>query len=531
MALPIIWNADWRDRVWSQLDRPWDLIVIGGGITGAGILREAARMGLQVLLVEGQDFASGTSSRSSKLVHGGFRYLKNAQLQVTLQSLRERERLLRDGKGLIERLGFLFAGFEGDRYPLWTIGLGLIIYDLLVLQWRHQYYQPLEFKALCPPVTNPSLRGGYRYFDALTDDARLVFRIIREAVADGGLALTYTSVVSLLRTFRGRVCGVQVQDQASSDRTLEIQAKVVINATGAWGDELRGQLGLTRRLRSLRGSHLVISKDRLPLTRAVTFAHPSDGRPVFAVPWENIILMGTTDVDHPPPIPVDPVISSPEIDYLMEALVHAFPGQALKHRDVQAAYAGVRAVQNTGKANPSQESREHIIWNEEGLVTVSGGKLTTYRLMAMEVLRKLRGILPQIFSTRKSGKILNPIKEIGSIQGSPLDPQSLVRLAGRYGTEVGTLLETISADELQFIPGTKSLWGELRWAARVEAVVHLDDLLLRRVRLGLTLPQGGLEYSQRIQAIVQTELGWDQQRWNLEVEQYQQLLKKSYRIN
>src|SRR5512134_1381266 len=186
-----MWTQGWRERLWSELDRSWDLIVIGGGITGAGILREAVRAGLRALLVEGHDFASGTSSRSSKLVHGGFRYLKNGQIKLTLESVRERERLLKEGRGLVNPLGFLLANYHGDAIPGWVFGAGLVFYDLLAFQWGHRRYDAYDMHDLCPPLAQEGLTGGYRYFDAQTDDARLVLRLIQESVGGGGAALNY----------------------------------------------------------------------------------------------------------------------------------------------------------------------------------------------------------------------------------------------------------------------------------------------------------------------------------------------------
>ena len=169
-----MWKTGWRDGIWSEIKQPWDVIIIGGGITGAGILREATRVGLKTLMVEAHDFASGTSSRSSKLVHGGFRYLKNAQIRLTYYAVRERERLLREGRGLVNPLSFLMTSFPTDPFPSWVMGLGLTVYDLLAFRWGHQYYDEKGLRELCPLLSNPQLLGGQRYIDAMTDDARLV---------------------------------------------------------------------------------------------------------------------------------------------------------------------------------------------------------------------------------------------------------------------------------------------------------------------------------------------------------------------
>lgn len=237
------WNDGWRNRAWENVDQEWDLIIIGGGITGAGVLRQAVDAGFKALLVEAHDFGSGTSSRSSKLVHGGLRYLKTAQLRMIFESIREREYLLEQGRGLVTPLGFLYARLQGDHMPGWIFGLGLCAYDLMARQWQHRAYDVLDMRELCPPLSSPALRGGYRFFDAQTDDARLVLRLLRDSVESGGMALNYTRAVDLLRTREGRVTGVLLQDTSgNSQRTAEVKASVVINATGAWVDEMRQKI-------------------------------------------------------------------------------------------------------------------------------------------------------------------------------------------------------------------------------------------------------------------------------------------------
>ncbi|GAB4157002.1 MAG: glycerol-3-phosphate dehydrogenase/oxidase [Candidatus Promineifilaceae bacterium] len=524
-----MWSKGWRDTVWAQLDRPWDVIVIGGGITGAGIFREAARVGLRVLLVEARDFGCGTSSRSSKLVHGGLRYLKNAQLKVTMESVGERERLLDEGRGLVQPLGFVYASFKGDKIPPWVFGAGLAVYDVLGLKWGHKQYDNEGILHLAPHLTGANLKTGFRYFDAQTDDARLTLRVIREGVTGGGVALNYAPVVGLLRQQNGQVCGVRVRDQAPANqgRMAEAQAAVVINATGAWADELRQQVGGSERLRQLRGSHLVFAAQRFPLTRAISYAHPTDQRPVFAIPWEGVTLFGTTDVDHKAAQLHDPGMSAAELDYLLTGLAYAFPELALGAEDVVSTFAGIRPVINTGKADPSKESREHVLWREAGLLTVAGGKLTTFRVMAHDALNRVRRELPGKPTFRERDRVLDEPADPGSL-ADMLQPGMKVRLGGRYGRDLPALLAAAAPAELTFIADSISLWAELRWAARAEGVVHLDDLLLRRVRLGLLLPRGGLDQMAQIRAIVQPELGWDDTRWQQEEAAYRQLWQQRY---
>lgn len=531
----MMWTIGWRDQVWSNLNQRWDLIIIGGGITGAGILREATRAGFKALLVEAEDFASGTSSRSSKLVHGGLRYLRNAQLKLTYNSVWERERLIQEGRGLIIPMSFLMTCFSSDPLPSWTFGIGLIIYDLLALKWEHRYYDSKGIRALCPILSETNLRGGYRYIDAQTDDARLVLRILREACREGGTALNYARVEGFCRTHSGQICGVVLRDTASpkSNRTIELSSPLVINATGAWADILRakslplGKHALKHHLRRLRGSHLVFPSVKLPLNRAISFCHPQDGRPVFAFPWLGVTIVGTTDIDHEDQELSNPFIRPQEVDYLMSAVNHAFPILHLEEGDIQCTYSGIRAVLDTGKSNPSKESREHIIWFENGLLTVAGGKLTTFRLTAHDALRKVRRFLPNERQYSIRSRMLDKTN-IEMLQKVALDPSIKMNLLGKYGIEALEMTNMGNPDDLEPFASSNILWGELRWVCRNEGVVHLDDLLLRRVRLGLLLPNGGVSLLNRIRTIVQTELKWDDHKWSEEAHNYQQLWQKAH---
>ena len=530
-----MWNSGWRDALWSSLEDPWDLIIVGGGITGAGILREATRVGMRALLVEAKDFASGASSRSSKLVHGGFRYLQNAQIKLTWESVRERERLLKEGRGLINPLGFLMAGFRDDPLPLWVMGIGLVIYDSLALKWGHRFYDAYDLRELCPPLREEGLLGGYRYFDAQTDDSRLVLRVLQEAVRGGAAALNYAPVAALVRKQSGQVCGVRLIDCSpeGEGREAEVIAPLVINATGAWADRLRSEVGGRERMRQLRGSHLIFPAQRLPLTRAVSLWHPRDGRPVFAIPWEGVTLVGTTDADHTHGMDREPSISQAEVEYLLEVVQWAFPEQELETTDILSTFSGVRPVIDTGKPNPSQESREHVLWNEAGLLTVTGGKLTTFRLMAIDALRAtqagLSKRLPRLHIPDPSQSVLDPSLEEISFP-SELKPKDRLRLMGRYGAEVVQLIATASESDWLKIPGSPYTMAELRWAARAEGVLHLDDLLLRRTRLGLLLPEGGRLLLSSLRPIIQAETGWDDRRWDAEKRRYAQIWHSFYSL-
>lgn len=519
-----MWKNGFRDEIWSRLDQKWDLIVVGGGITGAGILGEAVRHGKKVLLLEAQDFSSGTSSRSTKLVHGGLRYLRQGQFLVTRKSVRERERLMDEGVGLINPLGFSLTKFPGDQMPKWMYGVGLAMYDALAWKWAHERQSRDEIITRVPPLAGSDVQGGYRYFDAQTDDSRLVLRVLREAVKQGGTAINYARAEKLLRTSDGAVRGVVVRDVApGASRTAEVQAKVVINATGAWADELRGELGQPKRLRKIRGSHLTFKADRLPLPEAVSLLHPRDHRAVFAIPWEGVSIFGTTDVDHGA-LDDEPAISQAETEYLLEAVQRAFPGAEITERDIISTWSGVRPVIDTGKSDPSKESREHAIWKEDGLLTITGGKLTTFAVMARDALAAAEEDLGEL-GDRTRVLEANP-PEIA--WPTSLSETDRVRLLGRFGPEIAAIVA--DAKGCRHIDGSIALWSELRHAAREEGCVTLSDLLLRRVRLGLLLPNGGLDHVGEIRRIAQPELGWDDAKWEREEASYRKTWKKAYAL-
>ncbi len=517
-----MWRRGFRDEVWSRLDQPWDVLVVGGGITGAGILGEAARNGQRALLVEAQDFASGTSSRSTKLVHGGLRYLRQGQFLQTRQCVRERERLIEEGAGLVNRVSFSLASFPGDGMPKWLYGVGLALYDAIAWKWAHQRLTREQLVGRIPTLAGSAVEGGYEYIDGQVDDARLVIRVLREAVQRGGTALNYIRAEQLLRTSDGRVRGVVLRDVApGATRTAEVEAKVVINATGAWADELRGQFQQPRRLRRIRGSHLVFRADRIPIPGAVSFLHPRDHRAVFAIPWEGVVIAGTTDVDHPD-LSNEPTISEAEAGYILESLQRAFPSLELSAKDAIATYSGVRPVIDTGKADPSKESREHVVWRENGMVTITGGKLTTFALMAREALAAAQEDLGPL---RTRTRVFDSNPE-GISWPAAIPIADRFRLLGRFGAEASAI--AADTENTQRIDGTVSLWSELRHSARSEAVVTLSDLLLRRVRLGLLLPNGGQDQLEQIRRLAQPELGWDDLRWDAEEAAYRAAWKLGY---
>jgi glycerol-3-phosphate dehydrogenase len=507
-----------RELTWKRLENhgPWDLVIVGGGITGVGLLHEATRRGYDALLVEQGDFASGTSSRSSKLVHGGLRYLAQGDLRLTWQSVRERERLLDELPGLVEPIGFLMPSYTGDRMGKRMMRTGLRIYDFFGSGMKHKALSVNELLMLAPRLRLDRLAGGFWYRDAQTDDARLVLRVLFDALAAGASALNYARVEELISRDE-KVSGVVLRDR-EQDRSIRVEARAVVNATGAWADVLRAGVDAKPAIRPLRGSHLLFPSWRFSVAQAVAFRHPGDGRPMFAYPWEGLTLLGTTDLDHEHPLDEPPHISEAEAASLVEAARAAFPGLNLHVNDAVSSYSGVRPVIGTGKKDPSKESREHVIWQERGLWTVTGGKLTTFREIAREAVDKFGLELPKGGTKAPKRARFQPPPQ-GARWGE-LDVLERRRLAGRYGTWTPALIESSREGELERIPETWFLWAELRHAARVERVVHLEDLLLRRVRAGLILQDGGAEHLGRIRQICKEELSWSDARWAKEEDMY-----------
>lgn len=518
----------WRIDTWSNLDQGWDIIVIGGGITGAGVLNLAAQKGLKVILLEANDFAFGTSSRSSKLVHGGIRYLRNYQFDVVRESVKERERLLKESNGLVDPLRFIFPSYEDYQHETKMMRLGIILYDLLAPKWQHRSLNKTNVIKALPSLTQEHLLGGEEYCDAQVDDSRLVLRVIMDGLRFGGYALNYANVIGFCKSKNGQVEGVIVQDQSGKlvPKVKELKGKVIINATGPWSDQVRQGVSGGPKLRPLRGSHLLFLQEKLPIRAAVTMLHPRDGRALFAIPWENRTLIGTTDLDHE--MKEDETrITQSEVDYLLEAAQHSFNTNPVTQEDIVSTFSGLRPVINTNAPTPSKESRAHQIWEENGLISVAGGKLTIFRVMAADALNFCRALLPgHPKFDHRSPCFISPQSE----KREDLLDLQWIMMAGKLGQDVNEFFNESDADQLSSIESIPSLWAELTWAAKHEAVLHLDDLLLRRVRLGILLKNGGIAHLERIKHLTSEALKWSDEQWKAEISRYKSIWQKNYDI-
>jgi len=486
--------------------------------------------------------------------------------------VRERGRLLHDAPGLVEPQRFLMGHYEGRQPTRRTLGIGLAIYDAMAGSRTRSFHSPDEVRVLAPHLATDGLRGASGYLDAKTDDARLVLRVLQEAQRHGARVFNRAAVKSLLRAgdvdaplsslaaegaaavAPGTVVGARIEGAGLTGR---VRARCVVNATGFWADGVRRGLGAPM-LRPLRGSHLVFPLWKLPMAQSVSLLHPRDGRPVFATPWEGVALVGTTDLDHADDPDIEPRITPGEAAYLLEAVRAAFPRLDLRASDAVCSFAGVRPVVDDRAAgrDPSKAPREHVVRDEQGLVTVTGGKLTTFRINALDALRHAAphlaarpgragfaaslsaGQAPDDespaamraddFAYRQSDPILAPLPDSPALAALPHGLRS--RLLGRHGAQAAALLGESAAADADVVPGTATPWAELHWALRHEQVRFLDDLLLRRTRLGLLLPDGAAALLPRLEPVAREALRWSAGEWRDQCERYARLVAQCYSV-
>jgi len=511
-----------RDALFLALgEEVFDVLVIGGGITGAGVARDAALRGLRVALVEKNDYASGTSSRSSRLVHGGVRYLEHGQLGLVFESSRERRTLQRIAPHLVRPLAFTWPVYRGARVPRWKLGAGLLLYDVLSL-YRNQKHERLDANAVHthePALRTDALVGGARYWDAATDDVRLTLATVLSAQRAGAVVLNHTAVVALVRE-AGRVAGATVS-ATLDEGTATVHAKVVVNATGPWSDEIE-RMADARAGAGVRGSkgvHVSVPRVRIGNASAVTLTAPQDGRVMFVLPAGLYAIIGTTDT-YDATVPDDVHATRGDVTYLLEAANHYFPDARLTENDVVSAWAGVRPLAAQGATGaPSSASREHSIANSApGLVRVTGGKLTTYRAMAAEVVdhvERLLGSAPSRCRTARlpvaGGELDDAETEVAHAIAATGDEGVARRLVMAYGSAWHGVWSLTQADEGLSTPverGLPYLYAELLHAITHEQAATLGDLLIRRVPLAFETRDHGRSAARRIAHVVGRWLRW-----------------------
>ncbi|HTE47383.1 MAG TPA: glycerol-3-phosphate dehydrogenase/oxidase, partial [Gemmatimonadaceae bacterium] len=373
-------------RLEALQHQAFDLLVIGGGITGCGIARDASLRGLSVALVEKDDFASGTSSRSSRLIHGGVRYLEHGHLHLVFESSAERRRLLRLAAHLVRPLAFTWPVYAGDRIPRWKLGAGLLAYDALALfrnVARHKRLDRDGVLAREPMLRHDGLLGGARYYDAATNDARLTLANALAAAESGATVVNHATVMTLL-FHDGRVAGARVQDSLT-EQSVEVRARIVVNATGPWSDDVRRlDAARTREhaprspaVRGSKGTHIAVPRERLGNRDALTLSSPLDGRVMFALPAGRCAIVGTTD-GYTSAAADEVRATNEDVNYLLDSANSFFPSARLTTNDVVSAWAGIRPLLPTAADNPGSVSREHAVTtSDHGLISITGGKLTT----------------------------------------------------------------------------------------------------------------------------------------------------------
>jgi glycerol-3-phosphate dehydrogenase len=533
MLLPSFSFAERAKAVAKMAEDTYDLLVIGGGVNGAGVAREATLRGMRVALIEKNDYASGTSSRSSKLIHGGIRYLENGDFGLVFEALSERAELFRMAPHLVHPLQFLIPVFKTSRVPSWKLAAGMWLYDVLAsfeTPYFHESLSPAELQIEYPHLRSEGLVRGFRYADAYTDDDRLVLESLRSANNTGLLhAANYVEWLAAARGTGGDPWLVTAYDR-QGERKLQIRARHIVVTAGPWTDEIRYRLlgGSTQaRLRPSKGVHLTFTKEDFPLSTAVVMG--VEERIVFAIPRAEMVIVGTTDTDFSGD-PGEVSVTPEDVSYLLGVTKEYFPFLSLSHSHVVGAYAGVRPLIAESGKDVGKTSREHLIWSEEGMTWMAGGKYTTYRLMAEQAVDfalKAFPIADQVrWGQSRSRAELNPLVTQDTLlkssefteellaQYPELSPEELQILVSRYGAEV-TLFSRY------FGRGWSYAQLEAHYAIRFTQCLSLKDFYFRRVPWLLSRKDHGFPWLDelfqvwKLYGLCASESDWEDQKREL----------------
>jgi glycerol-3-phosphate dehydrogenase len=523
-----------REQHWSRLEREtFDLAVIGAGVVGAGVAWDAALRGYRVALVEQEDFAFGTSSRSSRMIHGGLRYLEYLHLGLVREASQERGVLLRLAPGLVRRTPFLIPFFQHDHPGPRVMNAGLSLYEFLGSVSRAQHHRmlpPQEALVRESVLLAGGLKGAARYYDALCDDARLVWAVVRAAAQAGAVVCNHARVVGLERDGRGEIAALSVHDQLRG-RRAEVRAAVVVNAGGPWADEVRAldEPGARPLLRPTKGIHLVFRRERFPCTHAVVFSSPDDHRKLFLVPWGRFAYVGTTDTDFSGPLE-EAFADAQDVAYMLEAMRASFREVQGAEADILSSWAGVRNLLRDDEERPGRVSREHrYVTSASGLLTVAGGKLTTFRSMAADVVDLASPRLPAPRRPcRTRGHAILPqaaVPEEGELEDD-LMRQLLWSYGGEAWSVVRRALETPQLAK-RMEPGLAYPWACVRHAVEEEMAQTIGDVLIRRTRVILESPDGGMHLAPRVGQMLARVLGWSSAEVERQVREYQHYVELS----
>jgi len=514
----------------------WDVLVIGGGATGLGVAVDAASRGFQTLLLEQHDFAKATSSRSTKLIHGGFRYLKQGNVHLVRESLRERGLLLRNAPHLVHPLRFVVPAYHWWEKPWY--GAGLKLYDAMsgrlslgasVILSRDEALREL------PGVNPTNLRGGVRYFDGQFDDTRLALCLAQTIFDHGGVAVNYCRVIRLLKE-NGRICGVIARDE-ETDRDFEIHARVVVNATGIFTDALRlADDPQTRPMMTVsQGAHLVLDHSFLPGGTALMVPQTDDGRVLFAIPWHGRVLVGTTDTPVQEPS-LEPVAMRAEIDFLLEHAGRYLARQPTQN-DIRSIFAGLRPLAKGG-GKTSSIARDHVLAvSSSGLVTITGGKWTTYRKMAEDTVNKAIEVgrlesrpcqtmelaLHGAGNGSRKSEVRGQKLEVRNQQPDGSTGEWDLSVYGADAAAVQSLARERMEGNERLHPMLPYRAAEVVWAVRQEMACTVEDVLARRLRALALDARAALECAPRVAAMMARELARDSGWQTREVERFKQL--------
>ncbi|HZY16187.1 MAG TPA: glycerol-3-phosphate dehydrogenase/oxidase, partial [Ramlibacter sp.] len=490
----------------------WDLAVVGGGATGLGVALDAAARGFSVVLLESHDFAKGTSSRATKLVHGGVRYLAQGNIGLVREALHERTTLLRNAPHLAQPLPFVMPSYRAWETPFY--GIGLKVYDALAGAaglGATEFLSRQQTLALLPTARPQGLKGGVKYWDGQFDDARLALALARSAAARGALVLNYCGVTGLVHE-QGRVTGLRCHD-TEGGRDFTVQARCVVNATGVWVDRLREQDGeaIGRAVRPMvapsQGVHAVVDRAFLPGNHALMVPRTTDGRVLFAVPWMGKLILGTTDTPRGD-LPREPRAFPAELDFILGESAR-YLVRAPRRQDIRSLWVGLRPLVRPHGDEAEQTksiSREHtVLVSRSGLVTVTGGKWTTYRAMAEDVLEKCftAGLLARV-----AGGVTANLPLMGAPAGGNATPISAAPGLHLYGAEAGAVAALPGQDHHLGGGLTEAM---VRFAARHEYARTVEDVLARRIRLLFTDAALAGELAAEVGALLQQETGVDPQ--------------------
>jgi len=516
-------------------DETFDLLVIGGGVVGAGVARDAASRGFRTALVERGDFASGTSGKTSRLIHGGLRYLRHYRIRLVRSAVRERDLLVARAPALVHPLPFLIPAYR-DRGPgPVLLRFGLFLYDALSRKTlpRRAWLRPDGTTEREPGLRSQGLAGAGVYYDAWTDDARFVLSIVQDAVAAGADVANYAEVEDLVRTGE-RVSGARVHDRLGG-AAFPIQAAAVVNATGVWLDRLRTPRPAPT-IRPTKGIHIFLPRSKLGNRHALAWTMRRDHRVVFALPWGDLTLVGTTDTDFQgDPDHVTP--GAGDVAYLIEAMNDAFPQANVQPEDVVSAYAGLRPLVRRGRAGRAESdvSREHALFvDADGLISIAGGKLTTHRAMAEAVVTLAAARLGPARRSRTEGMSLGPsVRPLQEFLDLGFDEATALHLQGRHTPEqLRRTLYGPSARE-PILEGRPSVWAQVDLAVTEEMAMTLADVLVRRLGLFYEASDQAFDVAPRVAARMADLLGWDVGRTAREVEEYRALVQahRAFRVD